>query len=366
MYVQDPISVSYFILPTMNGDMKVLVFGELHKKKTKCLVQDEILEFPLFLQLYQSMFPRSVFDLFTESTLPIPSRLPASRKKKPNTEWDYGLGFLRYYLNRCAPKFIKDRDSITYQCPDNLRVHLCDIRQFFVYPLQGMSKKRRDDRPFRLLQEYFENSQVRSDNIKDIRYFIRYWGSTLNDPASRHFIDDIFAMSMTHLKILKQIDHIRSQRIRQILMEWGVEEWSHLLQMVREKWARMKTAFESRTFVSRVRQRFVGVPKSGKFITAYVAPFLSATIDLNTVLMDMYLMGRMLRTFADGSVVRNAILYTGEYHSHHYRTILRLLGSTEVFTSVPPDLPYDVTRLNALPSCVDITPLWISMGFPPA
>jgi len=364
-YVQDPISVSYFILPTRHGDVRVLLFGEWHQRKTKCYVtdprNDRIMSFPIFLRLYQSMFATTTLDLFTESTLPIPSKLPAvSKKQQSNTHWDYGLGFLRKYLDRCAPKFVTENMSRTYDCPENLRVHLCDIRQISVYPYRGYSKKPRDERPFKILGKYFDHSHMKSGDIRDFPSFIDYWDTTLNDRTSVHYIDTIFQMSMDNLKITKQIDHIRSKRMRAILMDWGIKEWIHLLAVVRERWKVMKTRYDSRTFLSRLRQRvFFG--KSNTFVTATVTPFLNATIDLNTILMDMYLMGRLLRTFSDGTSVHHAIIYTGEFHSYHYRTIMRLLGATELFTSVPPNVNYDTELLKSLPSCVDITPLF-SLG----
>lgn len=367
IYVQDPISVSYFILPTRHGDIKILLFGEWHKRKTQCFVQDRedsrIMSLPIFLRLYQSRFADTMLDLFVESTLPVPSKLPAKNKntqKKPS--WDYGLGYLRQHLDRCAPKFFTQNLSKTYECPHNLRVHLCDIRQISIYPFTGYSKKQRDVRPFALLAKYFDYSHVKASNIKDFPSFLKFWDATLNNPSSDHYIDKIFDMSMTYLKIVKQIDHIRSKRMRKILIDWGTYEWVKLLGVVRDKWKKVVERYESRTMLTRIRQAF-----SGSVMTAVVTPFLNSTIDLNTILMDMYVMGRILRTFSDGTTINHAIVYTGEFHSFHYRAILRLLGAQEIFTSSAEqdDVVYNTQLLKSKPSCVDVSPLF-SLGLLPS
>lgn len=352
VFLEDPISVSYQILPLGDHEsIHVLIAGEWHERPMGCRrgalshrSDDTILPLSTFFHQYVEEISRRKgdIDLYLESVMPIPSEL--SYRSMTPSSWDYGLGFFRAFLDRCAPKYSPLRAfsasasrTRTFRCPHRVRVHLCDVRWIGILPLRGKSGRSRDETPYEVLATFFEASHKK---VRDHQHGrtptaaqIRYWYDFFTDTESPHFIHRLYDTALRYLKIDRQIDAIpvAYKSRREVLRRWGDTMWrAH----ARDAWVCMRA------------QEWGG--------------FWTAIQNMGMVFMDLYLMGRLLRSFRGQSSrprsgkPRDAMVYVGELHARNYRRLLSLMGAVTMFSS---GVAHDSTDLSRSPSCVEITGL---------
>ena len=134
---------------------------------------------------------------------------------------------------------------------------------------------------------------------------------------------------MTHHKIQKQFDHIQDKKVRSIVIDWSRKEIS-------------QKARDLRKLVTIAHQHFskeLEFFPNGMYIVSgacieLFAKIRNALLDLESLFMDMYMMGRCLRTFEDGSEPENIIIYVGDLHAKTYKRLLKKKLNAEMIQEV--------------------------------
>lgn len=351
LYVQDPVSISFFRFVDGRGVSmsNILVCGERHRVQHGCRDLYErkdvtVIEFPEFLNMYLDLFskkyPRDVMDVFVESPYSMSRDPILVSEKKKTQEWDYGLGFLRTYLAPCSPKIRRESLSTTFTCPSHTRVHLCDVRLFYQYPFQHNKKLKNLKVFFGMIHQSFP------DIVGHVDDYLEFWGMCLFDSQNEYFVLNLWDVCLSELKILRQLSYVDKER-REYLLNWGETMWEKYVK-------RAQTLFQS---LSR---------KSGQDVfLKQLSRFHESTVDIGTVIMDLYVLGRVFRRFRDGTRPRHMILYVGEFHAKKYRKIFHDFGGDQLF---PRDRRQSFSKSvipRDLTSCVNIDGLFQAIGFDP-
>lgn len=123
------------------------------------------------------------------------------------------------------------------------------------------------------------------------------------------------------LKISKQLGHMKPED-RKLLLEWFKKEAKTLETSVtgisfnhyseRMRHAAKETPFTSRSYV--------------ELLTS--APYLfSFVLEATLLEMDMYALGRMFRSFKDGTRPERIVVYAGDHHIRNYESCLKMMGA---------------------------------------
>ena len=175
----------------------------------------------------------------------------------------------------------------------NIRIHLCDVR-----------RARPDhDKPARVVMERIND--MMSSHID--RPFISEF---LNDHPSPIWLGRIIPVWWDHLKINRQIASIRDPVIRSILSRFISSEIDKNVRILRTQLCQNK---------------------SDDIIRTRLCSLLS-------ILMDAYMLGRMLRHFRDNDHPRRIISYTGDGHYERFLRFFDLLRSSTLVSCIHQNL----------------------------
>ena len=175
----------------------------------------------------------------------------------------------------------------------NIRVHLCDVR------------RARFDHDQPALVAMDRINHMMSSHID--RPFIREF---LNDRRSPVWLGRIIPVWWDHLKIDRQIANIRNPVIRGILSKFISSEFDRNARILR----------------TQLRQN-----KPDDIVRTRLCSLLS-------ILMDAYMLGRMLRHFRDNDHPRRIIAYTGDAHYERFLRFFYLLRSSTLVSCIHQNL----------------------------
>lgn len=173
----------------------------------------------------------------------------------------------------------------------NIRIHRCDARKA-VYLLDGQAR-------------------IVADRINSILL-----GQSTDDPIINDFLNNsdspfwfkkIIPIWWHSLKINRQIANIRSKVIRQALYKF------------------IRGEIDKNVHILRLHQRRNARPD---IVRARLCSLFS-------IVMDAYMLGRMLRHFRDGARPERIIVYTGDGHYERIVRFFRIMRFVRIHTSLP-------------------------------
>lgn len=301
-FVSGPHTVSIHKL----GEKTITIFGEHHELMTECKKAGDhpVMTIDDYIREYCTETEPEEVDLFMESVY-VPSRSYGWFGRK--MYWDISsaqtskLTGLRKLFDACAPKWwlgwFKD---VIYDCPKNMRVHLCDVRQMAGTDPSWSETQRKMVDIFIIcfLLAFPHDLSLYGTTWDEIGNFFSVF---LHDKKSPYYHTRMDKVLMRILKIDKQIDAIQNKRYRSVL----------------------------RAFFAQKKKESIAVLK--KIDPENEVLLLDSFFSYQLHFMDMYLMARVLRHFQDGTTPRNIIIYVGDHHADTYRKFLARLGARRLF-----------------------------------
>jgi len=354
--LQDPTSFAVYDLKINGTQRRIVIIGEVHDivgckdyadKDTKYLSLPEFIE-----QYHRSIGNDKILDIFSESFyignkklgwLPTLHYLVYMTTHLDDAK---ALSYIRKRLDACSPKF----NFSMYECPENTRVHLCDVR--FVkqmdYSIKRTSEKEcMIDKLFKIGLSYTYQDRIPRANyaLADLVSFVKRF---LFDKNSKEYHTDLSAYIIDETKIHKQIKHIPSSVVRRKLTKWSHSSYDRSITNARRKFIKFENSYgkEMKTHSS---IEYV----SENCIKSFVENISLHILYVISVFMDMYLSARMLRKFADDSYAENSIVYVGEFHAKQYQELLEILGAKEIYHK-------SSIKNSGYTSCVDISSFYNS------
>jgi len=351
IFVNGPTNVSMYIL----GEKSIVIFGETHssmtfncekrsrQKQSKmflCAQENHPTTPPLQATLYnidglilevcKKVQPEKV-DFFLEYEYP----LAKQQQYTPKNKGDSGLGLLSSFFSPCAPKFkgVKNKD----QCPPNLNVHLCDIRDSFLTK-SSMTLLAQED--LNVLKSFIDMFSILAHEVqqerfmrltkKNIKLILSYMTSFLYDKDSPHHHIHVWETFKRCFKIDKQLDGIEDMAHRVKLHDTLIKEMNKYVRSIHKWYPFFQDRCVDKMVDSSQDQLLPYSKDCHEALNKICDPFIS----LVSTMMDMYLFARVLKK----STSNNVIIYVGDLHATNYRMVLKNLGARLVFQD-PVELP---------------------------
>ena len=357
----DPTSFTVYDL-NMNGmHRRIVVIGEIHDIK-ECSYMDDRnttkMSIAQFIEEYHmSIGSDKVLDIFSESLHVGGKRLGWLATiyymlyNMYNLNEVRALAYIRKRLDPCSPKY----NFSFYECPENLRIHLCDVRFMLEmnYDKKNSRKNCRVDTLFKIGMTVINPEKI-PRMPGPLNVLISFVQNFLLNKKSPEYHRKLTAYIIKETKIYKQIRHIQSAIVRRKLSKWFRSVYNK----------RIKRACQC---LKQFIKIYKSPPDSMSYVPEiYISEFLNY-ISINilyiiSVFMDMYLMSRLLRRFSDNTYAENSIIYVGEYHAEEYMNVLELLGAKKIFhTNARDEKKNDRTCNNNrcnYSSCVNIAPFY--------
>jgi hypothetical protein len=359
--LQDPTSFSVYDLKIKGVSRRIVLIGEVHEI-VSCDLQEEcenVVMMPIsdfIKQYHKSIGNDKMLDIFSESFyigkkklgwLPtlhylvyITSHLDDAR----------ALGYIRKRLDACSPKY----NFSLYECPENLRVHLCDVR--FVKEMEYSVK--RDSEIECLVDKLFKIGLtfININKIPRVHYafseLVSFVKKFLFDKSSPQYHVKLADYIIEETKVQKQVKHIDSRVVRHKLIKWTHKYYDNQITEARKKFIQFEKKYGQET------KKLAAVEYvSDQCINAFVENISLPILYVISVFMDSYLTARLLRKFSDSSYAENSIIYVGEFHAKQYRKLFASLGAKEIFHKS------SMTKYSYR-SCVDISKFYYSYVAP--
>jgi len=285
------------------GDRIITIFGEIHNWNLEC--KHPTITMEQYIREYCRNKEDRQVDLYLESVyVPEASRgwfgIKSFHDVTTMRSGIHKLMGLRKLFDACSPKWsLGIFQDILYDCPSNLRVHLCDTRQ--IYGRMGALSEHQQ----KMLDIFFTLFHIKVDVIElldEVRSeIVDFFGILLHDKKSPYYYTRFDRFLMNTLKIDRQIRAIKDKTRRTILLQYFQKKKQREI----AKLQKIKEHSMWKQYTSLMNQYF-----------EYQMNF-----------MDMYLMARMLRHFKDGTTAQDIIIYVGDAHANVYRQVLRKLGA---------------------------------------
>lgn len=346
--LQDPTSFTVYDLKMGGVNRRIVVIGEVHDI-LEC--GGKTISFSEFIQKYhESIGKENVLDIFSESFYVGKKKLGWLSSFYHFLTYSTSLddartiAYVRKRLDACSPKY----NFSFYQCPENIRVHLCDVR--FIREMDYSFRKTKIDcmvdKLFKVGLSYIYPEKIpRVTNIvKDILKLVKNF---LFDMKSPEYHTKLTGYILKESKVHKQLESIPSKTVRKKLFQWS------------------KTLYDAS--ITNARKQFIQFEKENNteleanwdyvsegFLQSFRNNISLQMLYVISVYMDMYLAGRLLRDFADKSYAKDAVIYVGEFHARNYRELLKRLGATKVFEKK------SILEGGDYASCVDISKFYSS------
>jgi hypothetical protein len=314
-------------------DIQIFVFGDWHKQFQTCvyddeeknkLMEDKSVRVPRLIKylLQKGSEQQQPVDFFLEIDFLTP-------KHSTPRDWDSMQGTLQRYFRKC---FRRDKS----QCSENPtlnRFHYTDIRRIVT---EGAL-------PWDLIHSspfaYGSTTEPSYDNIKEV----------LNDTVKKLTNPKLVEQQFKLLKIEKQWENVPLHivfvlepyfrdvivnKAKQIIAFNYLEKLNFIEKEEDEsarhrmlnKWGIPKNSREQHETKNRDPPKWVIFDVKEQAVTRLLEEFEEQLFLLSMFFMDAYLLGRLFRQYSDGSpTARRVIIYAGDAHADHYRSILRKL-----------------------------------------
>lgn len=350
--LKDPTSFSVYDLKINGKKRRILFIGEIHKFITcpknpdnKMITLADFIE-----QYHRSIGNDKVLDIYGESgyigrkSLGWIPTLRSLIHRTIHLDDEKALSYIRKKLVPCSPKY----NFSLYQCPENIRVHLCDIRYMKRRDYGGLEEhidmECYVDKLFRIGLLYANQTKTPKANYA-LSKLVSFTRNYLFEEGSPEYHTHLSEYIIEQSKIFKQISHIPSPKVRKKLTKWAHEAYD-----IRITDARRKLLFFEKIWKYEMDQMLGVDYVSHGCLNDFLNNISLSILYIISVFMDMFLVGRLLRDFVDGSYAKNAIVYTGQYHDNQYTKLMKIIGAKKVFSTN--NIKEDG---QCYESCVDIT-----------
>lgn len=321
--------LSFNIYYSSKYNKNVYILGEVHHKEYKCSSSKtgEIFADDFFFKLINSADNDRFLDVFLEvGYKPLQKRIKDRFDiLKEQDEFDQG------YLARLLKKLNNQgcgADEVykalrKSKCPyENIRFHSSDIRQENDAPVIEYLQTILDYVNYCVLTDEETLKNCKSD-YNTIMYYDKYTDREILKKDIRKVLHDT--------KIIRQFDAIPEtyKEVKDYL--WKTYE--NALQ----KYIKTLTFDVVSNRLKEIRQKYgYRVPEDQTHYIKRQANAIEKSTDFISILMDLYLSGRLFRNFRDikgkySGTPKNIIIYTGDYHALNYCKMLEKLGFTRVF-----------------------------------
>jgi hypothetical protein len=360
--LQDPTSFTVYDLKINGVQRRIVLIGEIHdivgcsnmptdEKTTDYMLLSDFIE-----QYHRSIGNDKVLDIFSESFyigkkklgwLPTLHYLVYLTTHMDDAR---ALSYIRTRLGPCSPKF----NFSIYECPENLRVHLCDVR--FVKEMEYSIKRENEkecfvDKLFKIGLSYIHPEKIPRANYA-LTHLVSFVKKFLFEKNSPEYHTKLSEFIIAETKIYKQLKHIPSNVVRRKMTKWSHQAYDNYITDARKKFIHFEKMY-GKEMKDLTSVEYVSENCSHAFIRNISLP----TLYIISVFMDLYLSSRLLRRFSDSTYAENSIIYVGEFHAKQYRNLMKLLGAKQVFhKSSIRDMGYT--------SCVDISSFYYSYMVP--
>jgi hypothetical protein len=346
--LRDPTSFGVYDLRVGGVRRRVVIIGEVHDI-VRCQKDKDGIGLSDFIRDYhQSIGKEKVLDIYSESFYVGSKKLgwlPTLYyllRETSHLDDARALFYIRKRLDACSPKF----NFSLYECPENVRIHLCDVR--FVREMDYSFRKRTSidcatDKLFKVGLLYINQDKM-PRVVRVVRGLVAFIKRFLNDTKDSVYHTKLTEHILKKTKVLKQIENVPSKVVRNTLTKWSHDLYDNAITNARSKLEKFDKEYGA-TLGAQKGLEYVSDACQRSFIEFVSLPILYVI----SVFMDMYLTARLLRKFADDTFADNAIVYAGEFHTKQYRMLMKILGARQVFfkSSLKEDGSYV--------SCVDIT-----------
>lgn len=346
-FLVDPVSFGVFQVNKFNVKRNIIIMGELHDKET-CKQSDRkdarFLYLNEFIPMYHNYIGKDkMLDIFLETSYVLPGMASAKDVSDYYDEFvrkkTIGLRYLRETFNRCTPKY--DTSLLShFKCPKNTRVHLCDVRLSDDPNMSSSDDSNEYACLLRQISELISDPPSSSFQLREFYEFIERFCYKKDSPQ---YHATIYRGIMQNMKLQRQLDNVRSARLRSYLVAWSKKTYNNKLRKLKNMFKKTKK------FAGELKPLPWGFfPVSSKCLDA-MNSLLRPLLDMTSTYMDLYLMARVFRVFADGTQPENVIIYAGQWHVDRYVELLEKIGTK---TIIEPQKTGHFFKNN---SCVDIT-----------
>lgn len=346
--LQDPISFSVYDLTINKEKRRIVLIGEIHEmvscpgvSPSQRLLLSDFIE-----QYHRSIGTKNVLDIFTESFyirskklgwLPTLHYLLSITFRLNDV---MALSYIRKRLDPCSPKY----NFSLYECPENMRIHLCDVRFVKEMDYSWKYSNKKDcltDKLFKIGLSYIYPQKIPRAYYAFSR-LVSFVKKFLFDKKSQQYHTRLSEYIFSYTKIKKQLENISSPKIHSKLLQWSSDTYRTHLAHARKQFILFAKIYEKDKNIEPIGY------VSEQCIHLFTRNISLPILYMISVFMDLYLMARLLRTFEDSTYAKNSIVYVGEFHAKEYRNLLKKLGAKQIFHK---------TSLRGLDyiSCVDIS-----------
>lgn len=346
--LRDPTSFTVYDLKVGGAPRRIILMGEVHDI-VEC--GGSTMSVSEFIQQYhESIGTDKMLDIFSESFY-------VGKKKLNWWETIYhmltyttrlddarAITHIRKRFDACSPKY----NFSFYQCPENVRIHLCDVR--FIREMDYSLRKTRKDC---LVDKLFKVglSRIYEERLPKVstafKHIVRFVKNFLFNKTSPEYHNHLTTYILQETKFYKQLENIPSQAVRKKITQWSHRSYDNAIVNAQKQFLQFQK--ENKPELE-APMHYV----SEKFTQSFVNHISIPILYVISIYMDMYLTARLLRNFADKSYAKDAVIYVGEFHAKSYRELFKNLGATKVFEKK------NIIANGEYASCVDISKFYYS------
>jgi len=287
--IEGPTTFDEYIIPVLSKH--IYLFGDNHSNNKICKNSDiKPIPFEQFLENIFIKNPDKIMDFYIEHPF-ISKKIYTYEFVGANSDNDWYITRIQKYFKLCLTV---DKSKCKYK---NVRFHYVDIRN-----INELITK------IHLLYIDISNFNANSDKqewINKLLPLIKKDIITVYNMLSNIDIEELFRET----KIQKQFYNITNKNYK----DWFIKYYTLQFDMVKKNLLKnMKTMMS-----------YDGI--KNKFLTTWL-------LELPGVLMDAYTIGRIFRSFEDGSP-KNIIIYVGEWHIDNIKNMLNQIKAIHINNS---------------------------------
>jgi len=331
LYLEGPTCVYEFKSKPESGLNKhIYLFGDFHPDFHLC--RDETasnyVQFPQFLNDAFLDNPDKIIDVLTENKYYTQRFSREYHEIFLTKRRKSVIDALDLYLDCYRPLHQFDQNvAAPPGCRyPNIRYHKTDVRDMFETEHPRFESFLKD------INEYYGAKTVPEQNQIERALIPKY--------VNLEFIQYVTAELRTAFakyKVEKQLQNVRTPRIRNLLLNYRQAENARLGQYYN-------------AFMTHVR---TNPPEALSNLSMYYKQSAG-------LIMDLYLLGRLFRTFKNGAEINNAVILTGSIHTMTYKNFIEKTGMFDRVFQVPEaELKYKGE--DGFEQCIDISRLKIPL-----
>lgn len=312
MQISGPISSSLY----ERGERHFLFLGDMHFSKMGDCANSKKPSVDVTEWLHKILStstPKHVIDLYLESQERSPTFVEKFTQQMGITNSPGHIhDVINYFSSKQCLTKIKSKCAKLYP---GARIHYVDPRSKQISDLNQFMHHLRS-----LLFNSNQVPKIQLDEVQNESEFKKVVKWLKARPTAHDVLMSVKS-NFGALKITRQLENMKAED-RKMLLEWFKNETMTLETSVTGLSfdfysKKMRDAAKEKPFTSR---SYVELLTSAPYLFSFV---LEATL----LEMDMYALGRMLRSFKDGTRPERIVVYAGDHHIRNYESCLAFMGA---------------------------------------